>query len=76
MKIVFINQTRKLSLIESLSNAITGFALAMATQYFIFPYFDIYISIESNFKITFIFALVSMIRGYLIRRFFNYINCK
>ena len=64
-------QTKLLSFLESLFNVFLGFIFAFLTQIIIFPLFDIQVSFVENFYITIIFTLVSFVRLYLIRRFFE-----
>jgi hypothetical protein len=64
-------QTRLESLIESLTNILIGYGVAFASQLVIFPYFDIHIPFTTNLWIGAWFTLVSLIRSYVLRRWFN-----
>lgn len=64
-------QTKKNSFIESVTQTVIGFCIAMLTQIIVYPIMDISVTIAQNFKISAIFTVVSIIRGYLIRRIFN-----
>lgn len=64
-------QTRKSSIIESLANVALGYMVALASQLAIFPVFGIHIPITSNIAIGLWFTVISLIRSYVIRRFFN-----
>jgi len=64
-------QTKLGSLIESVVNVLIGYLVAIISQILIFPMFDINVSIKTNFYIGLWFTLVSLIRSYLLRRFFN-----
>ena len=64
-------QTRLSSLIEAIINIIIGYTIAILSQIIIFPLFDIYISFSTNLWIGAWFTLVSLIRSYVIRRYFN-----
>jgi hypothetical protein len=66
-----MNQTRLSSLIESLMNIAIGYSVALASQLVIFPLFGIHISLSTNIYIGLWFTLVSVIRSYIIRRWFN-----
>lgn len=59
------------SLAESLSNIAIGYVVAIISQLLIFPMFNICIPISSNLKIGAWFTLVSIIRSYVIRRWFT-----
>lgn len=67
-------QTRKGSLFETCINIGIGWVVAMATQIIVFPWFDIHISLSTNFQISLIFTVVAIIRGYIIRRVFNKVD--
>ena len=69
-------QSRKMSLIESITNVIVGYSISVLAQIIIFPIFDINVSIESNLKIGLFFTIVSIIRSYVLRRIFNFFQKK
>lgn len=64
-------QTRKNSLIESFTNVTIGYGVAIASQLMIFPIFNIHITLPENFLIGIWFTIISIIRSYIIRRWFN-----
>lgn len=64
-------QTKKHSLIESITNILVGYGVAITSQLIIFPLFDIHITLTDNLMIGFWFTLISLIRSYLIRRWFT-----
>ena len=64
-------QSKFQSLIESFINILIGYLTALLSQILIFPLFNIYISIQDNLLIGLYFTIISLIRSYLIRRFFN-----
>lgn len=64
-------QTKLQSLIESFINILIGYMTAISSQFLIFPLFDIYISIQDNLLIGLYFTIISLIRSYIIRRYFN-----
>ena len=66
-------QTKKQSLIESLTQTAIGFLVSLFTWYCILwtELFNITVTFADNLLITGIFTVVSIIRGYLIRRFYN-----
>ncbi len=67
-------QTRLQSFIESLLNVAIGYVVALASQILIFPLFGIYISLSENMLIGAFFTVISIVRGYLVRRLFNKIH--
>lgn len=64
-------QTRRGSLIESMVNIAIGFGVALLSQLAIFPMFEIHVSLTSNLWIGAWFTLISLVRSYLVRRWFN-----
>lgn len=63
-------QTRKWSLIESLTNVGIGFGISLVAQLVIFRYYGIALDLGSNVAITLWFTGISIVRGYMIRRMF------
>ncbi|MEM2159329.1 MAG: hypothetical protein QXN55_00030 [Candidatus Nitrosotenuis sp.] len=66
-------QTHLHSTAEALLNTLIGFAINIVVQIYIFKAFGINITIAENFEIGFAFLVVSTIRSYVIRRWFNVI---
>lgn len=66
-----MEQTKVGSLIETLVNVMIGCGVAFASQLIIFPWFGIEIPLSSNLYIVMWFTLISVARGYIIRRWFN-----
>lgn len=64
-------QSRFHSFLESLANIIVGYSIAVLSQVLIFPLFGIVIPLRSNLAIGACFTVVSLLRSYAIRRFFN-----
>lgn len=64
-------QTKLWSFIESVANIAVGLGINVTAQYFIFPLFGIVIPIHENLQIAAIFTGISLLRSYLIRRWFN-----
>lgn len=63
--------TRLESFIESVINTGLGFLLALVTQILIYPLFDIEVSLGDQTLLALIFTAVSLVRGYVVRRYFN-----
>jgi hypothetical protein len=66
-----MSQSRISSFIEACANVCIGYGVALLSQIIIFPWFGIYIPLSSNLWIGFWFTLVSLIRSYVLRRWFN-----
>lgn len=64
-------QTRLSSFIESVINVLIGYGVALLSQIVIFPLFDIHVSLQTNLWIGAWFTAISLIRSYVIRRWFN-----
>lgn len=64
-------QTRKASLVEVVLNTALGYGVALAAQIIVFPWFGINISLASNLLIGAIFTVVSIARGFALRRLFE-----
>ena len=67
-------QSKKMSLIETLSSVAIGYIISIASQMIILPIFGINVSLTDNLLIGLFFTVVSIVRGYLVRRLFNWIN--
>jgi hypothetical protein len=65
-------QKRKHSLIESISNTMIGFLVSLGIQLVIYPVMDIPVRFDQNLIITSVFTIASILRGYFVRRMFNY----
>lgn len=69
-----MTQPRLWSAVESVANVAIGYTVAIATQMAVFPLFDIYASTQDHLMIGVIFTGVSLVRSYVLRRFFNRIR--
>jgi len=68
---IILQQSKLSSLIESIFNVIIGAVVALISQILVFPIYDIHVSLQTNLWIMAWFTFISVIRSYLIRRFFN-----
>jgi hypothetical protein len=66
-----VKQSRRMSLIETVTNTVVGYALAVATQFAVFPFFGLRVGVIENLGIGLIFTVVSIARGYVLRRLFE-----
>ena len=64
-------QTRLQSAKESAVNIAIGYTVAFLSQLLVFPLVGVEASYSQNFMIGFYFTLISFIRSYLVRRYFN-----
>lgn len=67
-------QSKKFSLIESVSNVIIGYLVALISQLLVFPLFKINVSLKTNIYIGLWFTGISIGRSYILRRIFNKIK--
>lgn len=64
-------QTKKQSLIESLSNTGIGFLISYLSCFIIFPLVGFNSGAGNNLIITIYFTIISIVRSYVLRRVFN-----
>ena len=69
-----MSQTRTMSMVETITNVSIGLIRFFLSQVVIFKYYDIHISLAQNLELTLYFTVVSVIRGFALRRFFNSIR--
>lgn len=63
-------QSKTNSMLESLTNTVIGYTVAIASQLAVFPLFNIHIALQDNLLIGLWFTAISLTRGYLVRRWF------
>ena len=66
-----MKQSRKMSFIEAKTNAGAGLAVSWVFTYYGLPYFGLEPSPADATGITACYFALSMLRAYLLRRFFN-----
>jgi hypothetical protein len=66
-----VTQSRRLSLVEAITNVAVGYVLAVITQTVVFPWFGIHPSLGENLAIGSIFTGISLLRSYALRRLFE-----
>ena len=65
-----MKQSRKMSLIEAVTNVAVGYGLAVITQVIVFPWFGLEAALGEHMAIGMAFVAVSLARSYLLRRLF------
>lgn len=65
------NQPKIESLVEALLSTLIGFSIAILSQIIIFPLYGVEVPLTANFAIAVWFTLISIIRGYAVRRWCN-----
>ena len=66
-----MNQSRRMSLIEAVTNVAVGYVLAVATQIIVFPWFGLRPSIGQSLALGGVFVGISLLRSYALRRLFE-----
>lgn len=64
-------QSRRMSLIEAVTNVAVGYALAVTTQIVVFPWFGLHPSLGENLALGGVFVGISLLRSYALRRLFE-----
>lgn len=66
-----MKQTKQKSLIESVTQTIIGLGTSILIQIILYPMMGIPVTFSQNLIITLVFFLVSIVRGYFVRRIFE-----
>jgi hypothetical protein len=66
-----MKQSRLVSLLEAMTNVAVGYILAIITQIAVFPWFGLEVTLGEHLAIGSVFVVVSLARGYLLRRLFE-----
>ena len=64
-------QSRAASFFEALTGTVTGFVLSVWVQRLLFPAMGHDFGIAENMVVASVFTMVSILRGYTVRRLFN-----
>ena len=64
-------QSRLMSLIEAWANVFVGYWVSVAANYVVLPWFGFHVSAGQAIGIGVIFTAISLVRSYLLRRWFN-----
>lgn len=71
-----MSQSKRQSMIEAFVGTVIGILTSMVTQAIVYPLYGFQVTFMENVGITAIFTVVSLVRGYLVRRMFCKINSK
>jgi hypothetical protein len=70
-----MEQRRRSSAVEAVTNTAVGFLVAILAQVILFPLWGVAsLSVMDNAEIAAVFMALSVPRGYLIRRFFEWLR--
>ena len=64
-------QTKLGSIAEAWANIAVGFSINYCANLLIFPLFGMHISAGNNFLLGCIYTIISLVRSYVLRRYFN-----
>lgn len=64
------------SLIESAANTLFGFGISVAGGFLIYPLFGVTFRLAELSAITAFFTVISILRGYIVRRVFVWMHSK
>jgi hypothetical protein len=63
-----------MSLVETMTNILVGLVISFLSQIVIFKIYNVSLSTQQNVEITLYFTIISILRSYALRRFFNSIR--
>ena len=71
-----MRQSKRMSMIESLTNVAVGYGVAVSAQILVFPLFGLEVALVDNLAIGAIFTGISIVRSYTLRRVFEEIRVR
>ena len=66
-----MSQSRTHSILEAWANTLLGYLINLFAQMAIFPLYGIHVTVSENIQIGLFFLVISVVRGYALRRLFN-----
>lgn len=69
---VKVGQSRRGSLQESMVNLLVGYSINFGANLLISPLFGWDVSVRQNIALGIIYTVISLVRSYCLRRFFNW----
>jgi hypothetical protein len=60
-----------MSAVESFANTAVGFGINTSANFFLLPLFGLFPTIDESMAIAVMFTIISLLRGYFLRRIFN-----
>lgn len=69
-----MTQSRSFSTIEAATNVVLGWMVAVITQLLVFPVIGLQVMLWQNLVLSGVFASVSFLRSYVLRRLFVRLN--
>ena len=69
-----MQQTKLQSFIETIVNIGIGYCISVVINMLVLPMFGYYPNVTESAQIALIFTVVSIVRSYFVRRFFNWFH--
>lgn len=69
-----MTQPRRHSALEAATNVAAGYVIGLAAQLTLFPAVGLHASVRQNIALSVGFSVVSLVRGYVLRRWFNAVS--
>lgn len=70
-----MTQHKHHSALESIIGTLVGFIMSLAIGYAVYPHFDMKLH-SSIIFVTTLFTIISLVRGYYVRRLFNWLHVR
>jgi dipeptide/tripeptide permease len=64
-------QTKRESAIEAITNVFIGWSIGVLSNYLVLPIFGYTVGVGKSMGIAATFSTISLVRSYIIRRWFN-----
>jgi hypothetical protein len=71
-----VKQSKFMSWVETCLNTGIGFVIAITAQVLVFPLFGFNPPLSTNFNIALIFTVISIVRGFILRRAFEALHIR
>lgn len=69
-----MSQSQLASWVEAVANVLVGFGINYVANLIVLPWFGYGVSASTAFHIGLIFTIISLVRSYVMRRAFNWIQ--
>ena len=71
-----MRQSRRMSLVEAITNVVVGYGIAVLAQIMVFPLFGLHVALADNMTMGALFTVLSLVRSYSLRRVFETIRLR
>lgn len=71
-----MSQSKRMSFVEACANIGIGYGIAIVAQIFILPLVGVDITLGKQFVLANYMTVVSLVRSYILRRFFNRLHSR